>query len=48
MAGLLLLSPVAMLLVIVALDRCERRLDTDALDSDADPLDSDTAPHPNS
>jgi hypothetical protein len=35
MVGLLLLSPVAMLLVMVALDRWERRLDTNPLDSAA-------------
>jgi hypothetical protein len=41
MAALLLLSPVAMLLVMVALDRWERRLDTD-------PQETDTGRHANS
>jgi hypothetical protein len=35
MVGLLLLSPVAMLFLMVALDRWERRMHTDPMESDA-------------
>jgi hypothetical protein len=35
MVGMLLLSPVAMLFLMVALDRWERRMHTELLESDA-------------